>query len=378
MGCESFGLVRDIAQTYMLGERDQWGTGTIPSSAFADTPTMSRAFPGLVDSVKIRHASGGLSSISFKAYQQGRKFWVGKSVDWIWLDEEPEMEIYGEALARLTATGGMMFMTMTPLLGMSDVVEQFYPEPDSPDRGMVQMGIDDAQHITPEERSKVIAGYQPHEREARTEGTPLLGSGKVFDFVRSQVSCEPFKVPHYWPKLNGIDFGYGDHPTGMVQIAWDRDKNCVYVTAEAKDPRPIPAVHASTMKAWGKEVRIAWPHDGHKQWGDSLPYVGKYRTEGLRMLRTHATFPTGGMSTEAGITEMYNRFSEGRLKVFDNLSSFWNEYGSYHRKDGLLVKRKDDLLCAVRNALMMLRFARVEQPPVSDLKVISEYDPWEE
>jgi len=34
----------------------------------------------------------------------------------------------------------------------------------------------------------------------------------------------------------------------------------------------------------------------------------------------------------------------------------------YHRDEGKLVKEDDDLICASRYALMMLRFARVVQP----------------
>ena len=50
----------------------------------------------------------------------------------------------------------------------------------------------------------------------------------------------------------------------------------------------------------------------------------------------------------------------GRFKVFRELNDFWEEFSIYHRKDGKVVAERDDLLCAVRYALMMLRFARTE------------------
>jgi phage terminase large subunit-like protein len=38
------------------------------------------------------------------------------------------MDIYMEGLTRTNATGGIVFMTFTPLLGMSDVVHMFVEE----------------------------------------------------------------------------------------------------------------------------------------------------------------------------------------------------------------------------------------------------------
>ena len=49
-------------------------------------------------------------------------------MDWIWLDEECPMDIYTEALTRTNIGGGPVWMTFTPLLGMSDVVRRFLQE----------------------------------------------------------------------------------------------------------------------------------------------------------------------------------------------------------------------------------------------------------
>ena len=50
----------------------------------------------------------------------------------------------------------------------------------------------------------------------------------------------------------------------------------------------------------------------------------------------------------------------GRFKVFRQLNDWFAEKRHYHRKDGKIVKERDDLLCATRYAVMMLRFAEVE------------------
>jgi hypothetical protein len=47
---------------------------------------------------------------------------------------------------------------------------------------------------------------------------------------------------------------------------------------------------------------------------------------------------------------------EGRLKVFRSCQMWFGEYRQYHRKDGMIVKDKDDLLSATRYGIMMLRY----------------------
>jgi phage terminase large subunit-like protein len=43
-------------------------------------------------------------------------------------DEEPPQDIYFEGLTRTNATDGMVYLTFTPLKGMSDVVHAFIQE----------------------------------------------------------------------------------------------------------------------------------------------------------------------------------------------------------------------------------------------------------
>lgn len=358
--------VRDNPQRILCGEFGQWGTGTIPRSAFVKKPTMSRGFPDLIDTVQVKHISGGVSICQFKAYDQGRRRWQGATLDGIWGDEEMPIELYTECLARITATGGIFYGTMTPLLGMSDMVLLFWPVPSTPQRGLVMMDIDEAGHFDAEEREVIISAYPAHERDARARGLPMLGSGKIFPVPREAIECEPFEIPKYWPRIIGCDFGYGDHPFASVKMAWDREGDCLYVTHAYKEVAPHPSIHVSSMRPWfegDEQCPVAWPHDGLREWGDSGPIVDVYRKEGLPMLRVHSTFKqTGhqsGYSTEAAVFLTLQRMQHAKFKVFKHLDSWWQEFSTYHRKDGQIVKKKDDLLSATYKGLMMLRFARV-------------------
>jgi Terminase RNaseH-like domain len=80
------------------------------------------------------------------------------------------------------------------------------------------------------------------------------------------------------------------------------------------------------------------------------------------MLADRATFEDGGSGVEAGVIGMLDRMLTGRFKVFSNLTDWFAEKRHYHRKDGKIVKERDDLLSATRYALMMLRYA--DNPPV--------------
>jgi hypothetical protein len=86
----------------------------------------------------------------------------------------------------------------------------------------------------------------------------------------------------------------------------------------------------------------------------------------LRMLPDHATFEDGmKYGVEAGVLDMLQRMTSGRLKVFSTCRMWLEEFRLYHRKDGKIVKERDDLMSASRYALMMKRFAEPPTSPVS-------------
>jgi hypothetical protein len=230
-------------------------------------------------------------------------------------------------------------------------------------RHVTRMTIEDAEHYTPEQRAAIIASYPAHERKARAQGIPVLGSGRVFPIDEDLLKVEAFEIPDIWPRIGGLDFGW-DHPTARVELAHDRDTDTIYVTKCYAQREATPIVHAGALRAWGDWLPWAWPHDGlqhDKGSGDAL--AGQYREQGLNMLPERATFEDGGSGVEAGIAEMLDRMNTGRWKVFSHLEDWFAEFRLYHRKDGLIVKLNDDRLSASRYAMMMKRFAEV-QPKV--------------
>ena len=121
--------LRDILQTTLLGppgQPDLEGTGMIPQDLIVrTTPRIGTA--DAVESIFVRHKSGGLSTLQFKAYEQGRAAFQGTSQHVIHLDEECPIEIYTECLLRTMTVNGIIYLTATPLLGLTDLMLAFLP-----------------------------------------------------------------------------------------------------------------------------------------------------------------------------------------------------------------------------------------------------------
>ncbi len=124
---------RDGPQRMLVGPPTQenlWGTGTIPYKNILDTNRAS-GITDYLDTVVVKHVSGGQSVLGFKTYESGRKKWQSETLDGVWFDEEPPSDIYIEGLTRTIATDGIVMVTFTPLLGMSEVVRMFLTDEDT-------------------------------------------------------------------------------------------------------------------------------------------------------------------------------------------------------------------------------------------------------
>lgn len=361
---------RDTVQRLLLGKPGEWGTGAIPKDAIVSIKRASHGVSDAVESIVVRHVSGGLSRLTIKTYDQGRERWQGETLNFVWFDEEPPLDIYIEGLTRTNATQGISWLTFTPLLGMSDVVRRFLIEK-VPGTHITVMTIEDAEHYTPAQRAAIIAGYPPHEREARAKGIPTLGSGRIYPVPEDMVREHAFPIPAHWPRICGLDFGW-DHPTAAVWIAMDRDTDTVHVYDAYRVKEAPVLMHAAAVKAKGQWIPVAWPHDGlqhDKGSGEAL--ADQYRKHGVKMLPDKATHPpapgekegTGGNGVEAGVMDILDRMQTGRFKVAAHLHDWWEEFRLYHREDGKIVKVNDDLMSATRYAVMMLRHAKVHAKP---------------
>ncbi len=369
---------RSGAQTKLLGDvmqRDQIGTGLIPLDNIQGRPSMARGIADFVDSVSISREIGGRAVIRFKTYEMGRSAFEVEPVDKLWLDEDVKGEqnenIYGECQARMTTTNGQIMVSMTPVLGLTPIRRRFKSK--APGTAEVLLTVDDALvsnggHIPDEHLTKLLAKYKTDsERMTRLYGADMQGEGAVFETPIEQIKFvrDPAEFPPYWRWLWGLDFRHSGsqasgHPFAAVLGCRDVDNDVIYIV-HAERLYGLAPGHVVAIKAnpcW--TAPVAWPHDGGVGAslisGETIAQV--YKGLGLNMRPGHATFPDGGYNFEAGITEMDNRFSSGRLKVAAHLVEWADEYQGYHRVNGVVNKIDDDLLSASRVLCMDIRFAQ--------------------
>jgi phage terminase large subunit-like protein len=354
-------LTRDGAQRILLGPIGRWGQGCIPKELIVEIKR-ARGVADAVETILVRHVSGEVSQITFKAYSDGRQAWQAETLDFIWFDEEPPEDIYVEGVTRTNNTKGLVFLTFTPLLGMSNVVMRFLANRSHPDRSVTVMTIDDVEHYDEATKKQIIAAYPAHEREARAMGIPMLGSGRIFPIAEEILREDPITdIPKTWAQINGIDFGW-DHPTAAVRLAYDTANDIIHLVSAYRQSEATPLIHAAAIKPWGEWIPVAWPHDGlqHDKSGQQFKKI--YQDHGLNMISTHAAYDDKRSNgVEEGLMDILQRMQTGRFKVDRTLGDWWEEFRMYHRKDGKIVKERDDLMSATRYAVMMLRYAMPQE-----------------
>ena len=366
---------RDIVQAELLGSPDDpeaYGSGSIPLNTLVKTERKP-GVPNAKSMALVRHVSGGNSSLFFKAYEMGVEKWQGRSVDCVWLDEEPSRDIYSQAVTRTLDRRGMVYMTFTPESGMTETVASFVNNlkpgqsltnatwDDASERIMSMMGNNG--HLNEAVMEQILSSYSPHEREMRRYGRPSLGSGLVFPIAEDKLFIDPIKIEEHWPRIAAIDFGW-DHPTAVVWCAIDNDTDTFYIYDCHRASKASPATHSGFIKSRPSFIPIAYPHDGNRR--DSMGNPGladQYRNLGCNMLLEHFSNPTplgekkGGNSVEEGIMAILQAMEADKFKVFSTLSDWFEEFRMYHRKEGKITPLRDDLMSATRYAFQSQRYA---------------------
>lgn len=379
---------RDLVQAELMGEPgddDAFGTGAIPKHLIGRV-TKYHGIPDALQSVMVKHISGKWSKIVFKAFEQGKEAWMGKGVHYVWLDEEPPYDIYSQCLRATLRHSGIIAMTLTPESGMTPLVRKFMEE-----RKRRQMLVtatwDDAPHLDKETKEQILDGLLPYEREMRSKGKPVMGSGLIFPIAEEKIMCDPFPISDEWPRIAGIDFGgvgEDSHPTAMCVFAIDPDTGISYLYDSYREKgRTIPE-HWLSMERIGN-IPVAWPHDGLVgDRGSGVSYREQYEERGARMLPEKFSNPPaagqdegkGGNGVKAGLVQMYSDMKTGQFKVFSSQSEWLEEFRQYYMKPNKagipeIVKEKDDLMSASRYGYLSKRFAQVK------METLTSYDPSE-
>ena len=371
--------VRDILQKKLLGPPNDKGTGLIRGDLIARTRPKAGGVPDAVETAYIKHISGGQSIIGFKSYAEGRGSFEGTEQDVVWCDEEPPLDVYGECLVRLMTNNGLMLCTFTPLEGMSETVMSFLPDGKLPSGGsgavsgskfVIMATWDDAPHLTKEQKERLWASTPPYQRDARSKGIPALGSGAIYPILQENIECDDIPIPIWWPKMYALDVGW--NWTAALWGAYDKESDVIYLYSAYKRAKAEPAVHTEAIKRRGEWIPGAIdPASQGSSQIDGRKLVDIYVELGLNLFYA----PN---AVEAGIFEVWNRLSTGRLKIFKSLLPWFDEFRLYRRDDkGRIVKINDHLMDDTRYLCMSIDMAE-EQPSDPDFDVYdinTQHDP---
>lgn len=360
---------RDTGQKELIGPIGAWGTGMIPRESLGKYWALS-GVPQGIDIIQVKHVSGGWSTIGFKNYEQPLQAFFGTDLEWVWMDEECPQEHYNECLIRTMTTNGIIFVTFTPLKGLTPMVVKFSEKADylagaqkligvvskdeeeedayearlahiTSHKAIVQAGWDDAPWLTEEKKEQMLADTEPHLREARRSGKPSMGSGNVYPIAIESILCEPFKIPDYYKKLYALDVGW--NVTACVWAAIDPQTDTIYIYDEYYGKEAPPAVHAAAIRARGPWIQgVIDPASRGRSQADGTQLIKSYKDLGLYLNPARN-------EVDAGLQGLWQRMSTGNFKVFNTLPNWSKEFVLYRRDlKGRIIKENDHLMDATR------------------------------
>lgn len=369
---------RDTVQKELLGRIGAWGTGMIPADRIGKWWALS-GVPQGVDVVQVRHKSGGWSAIGFKNYEQPIEAFYGTDQHWVWADEICPIDVYNECLVRLMTTNGIIYVTFTPLKGITPLVAKFCesadylagakaiiglrPTQEDDDefaneaivgnsfKALVQAGWDDAPWLGEQEKERILESSEPHLRETRRTGVPSMGSGNVYPISMETMVCAPFEIPSHFKRLYALDVGW--NTTAAVWLAQDPSTGTVYVYDEHYMKEQPPAVHAASIRARGEWIPgVIDPASRGRTQNDGMQLFQQYKDLGLRL------HPANN-AVESGIQNVWERMTGARIKFFSTLQYLPREFVLYRRDEkGRIIKENDHLMDALRYAVADLNRAR--------------------
>lgn len=337
--------VREILQSKLLGPVGQWGTGLVPGDTI-ERISRGAGVADSVDSIYVRSKFGGLSQLTLKSYDQRRESFQGTEQDVILLDEEPPMDIYTECLLRTMTNNGMLMLTFTPLMGMSEVVLAFLPGGQIEERAdgskfVVMATWDDVPHLDDEVKKELWNSIPPFQRDARSKGVPQLGAGAIYPVPESDIVIPNFDIPAHWPRVYGMDVGW--NRTAAIWGAIDRETNTTYLYSEHYRGQAEPIIHVDSIKGRGEWIPgVIDPAARGRNQKDGDQLLQQYTELGLEL-------QTAINAREAGLYAVWQRMSGGKLKVFKSLGNWLSEFRLYRRDEkGNVVKENDHLMDATR------------------------------
>ena len=368
---------------------DLIGTGLIPRDSIVEGSLIMEK-KGVIQGATIKHSSGGMSTLQFKSYEQGKDGAAaqGFTADIVVVDEQPPVEFYSELVKRTLSTDGLVLQAFTPLRGNNEMIEalmtlpkhegysanvragSMFTEKDLEDpknrsrrrMAMINTTMWDQSHLTKEGIEETLAATPAYLRDAVALGLPVVGQGRIYPHKIEDIMVQGNVIPQLtqgeW--LIGIDFGGTRDPAAAVLLVKDPETSIVYITEEWCDTLIEERDFARKIWSLDPTVPVAWPRDGvRKTTKGAETFVSRLEDMGVNFLPNPFKNPPGPDGKQnnyiyPGIVALNDAMQTGKLKISSNCTGLLREIENYAYKENGAPTGKDHLCDAMRYGYMML------------------------
>lgn len=213
------------------------------------------------------------SVLTCKSADSGRDKFQGASVDLVWIDEEPEVEIFDECYQRTVDCGGKILLTLTPLVDVAsgvrtpwvfDLHEEW--KRGKGDVDFVALSVLDNPYVPTVEKEKLkIKWAGHHEERARLYGEFIQRAGLVYNLWNpAKHLIRPISLPRSWRRVVCID----PAATGTTAALWSAvaPNGDIYFYREYYESDQVVSEHARNIRVLNTGDQIdVWLID--PKWG---------------------------------------------------------------------------------------------------------------
>lgn len=229
-------LQHKLLGVYDINQRGEVGYGLIPQENI-DFDSI-RTDGSNCKMLRVKHSSGGSSTLWFGVYTQDRSHLQGFELHLVLFDEQPPDELYSELVTRLATTNGHAICSFTPLKGATGLVQKFEEHETGYD--FIRVGWDDVPEYNDwgeafflnETREQLARDYMPHERDARMRGIPMVGVGAIFPLLKFPTYNPGQFNPNNYPdfeRIISLDLGLVNDPTVITFAVRDPFEEIIYI-----------------------------------------------------------------------------------------------------------------------------------------------------
>lgn len=197
------------------------------------------------------------SFVEFMSQDQDLDKFAGSSRHFIHFDEECPQTVFRECLARLVDTGGVWWMSQTPVQGMEWIYDDIYmpAKEGKKNIGITEATIHDNPSLSRDAIDRFLEMLPEEERDIRAKGQYMHLGGSVFPDFSPSTHCIPRGVFHPTPEhriVRTMDSGY-TNPTVWLWLAIAPD-GTITVFREHYAAKKTVAEHATIVSGITRDI----------------------------------------------------------------------------------------------------------------------------